>query len=450
MKRLILLSFTTCLLTGCGMYKNYYRPEVKTDSLYRNIQTTDTVSLANLSWYELFTDNQLQELIKLGLVNNTDLKIARLRIDEAKAILTKSRLSYLPEISLNPEGTISNNNGDITKVYNLGMSASWEIDIFGKVTNAKRKAHATLEADNAYKQAVQTQLIATIADSYYTLLLFDEQLSINKLTFETWKQTVEIQKKLKKAGASNDAAILQAEANCMTLEAAILSLKEHISETENSLSALLAITPQTIKRGVLNKQSFPDTLSVGIPLQLLSKRPDVRQAEFVLAQAFYATNEARAAFYPNLTLSGVAGWTNSAGNVILNPGTFLINSMVALMQPLFNKGTNMANLKMAKAQQEAATLSFQQVIIDAGKEVNNALIQWQTSQQRIEVSSRQIETLQKLVHKTQLLMQYSSTNYLEVLVAQQSLLAAKLTQSQNQFDRIQGIIKLYHALGGGL
>ena len=234
----------------------------------------------------------------------------------------------------------------------------------------------------------------------------------------------------------------------MTVEASVLAIRKSIHDTENSLSVLLAMPPQSITRGRLEEQVLPDDLSVGIPVQLLTYRPDVRQAEHHLAQAFYATNAARSAFYPSITL-GNAGWTNNGGGTILNPGNWLLNAVGSLMQPLFNRGKNIANLQVAKARQEEATLSFQQSILNAGKEVNDALIQWQTAQARIDIGIQQIETLRQAVCKTELLMQYSSVNYLEVLTAQQSLLTAELTQTKDEFDRIQGIINLYHALGGG-
>lgn len=449
MKRIIITSLAACLLAGCGIYKPYTRPEVETEGLYRDVPAEDTVTIASLSWRELFTDEHLQTLIETGLEQNTDLRIARLRTEAAEATLLNARLSYLPSVSLNPEGGISRYNGETSKTYNLGASASWELDIFGKVTNAKRGAKAALKGSRAYAQAVQTQLVATIAGSYYTLLMLDRQLAISERTLDTWEKTVRTLEALKKAGGANDAAVLQARANRMTVEGSVLSLRKSIRETENALSTLLALPPKDIERGTLDGQHFPAEMSVGVPLQLLANRPDVRQAEYNLAQAFYTTNAARAAFYPNITLSGNAGWTNNGGGVILNPGKWLLGAVGSLTQPLFNKGANIANLRIAKAQQEEATLLFQQSLLDAGKEVNDALVQWQTARERIVIGREQIATLQEAVRKTELLMRHSSTNYLEVLTAQQSLLAAELTDAQDRFDEIQGVINLYRALGGG-
>ena len=449
MKKLIILSLVACLMAGCGIYRPYSRPEVETDGLYRDIPTEDTVTLASLSWRELFTDPQLQTLIETGLEQNTDLRIARLRVEEAEAILQNARLSYLPSVSLTPEGGVSRHDGTTAKTYNFGASASWEIDIFGKVTNAKRGARAALEGSRAYEQAVQTQLVATVANSYYTLLMLDRQLAIQHRTLATWEQSVKVLEALKRAGKSNDAAVLQARANRMALESSVLALRQSIHETENALSTLLALPAGVIERGTLDGQQFPEELSVGVPLQLLANRPDVRQAEYNLAQAFYTTNAARAAFYPSLTLSGSLGWTNNGGGVVLNPGKWLSGAIGSLTQPLFNRGTNRANLKIAKAQQEEATLLFRQSLLDAGKEVNDALTAWQTARQRVAIDSSQVAALREAVRKTELLMRHSPTTYLEVLTAQQSLLATELTEAQDRFDEIQGVIDLYHALGGG-
>lgn len=445
-----ILLWAVCLMTGCSIYKPYSRPEVQTEGLYRDLEETrDTASIATLGWRNLFSDKNLQALIDKGLERNTDLRVAHTRVKAAEAVLMNARLSYLPSVVLAPDGSISGTEGaKAIKTYNLAASASWEIDLFGKVTNAKREALAALEGSRAYRQAVETQLIATIANSYYMLLMLDRQLIISEQTLITWKETEHSIEALKRAGKSNDAAVLQAKANRLALEASVVSIRKSIRETENVLSALLADTSHDIMRGALQKQQFPDTLSAGLPIQLLANRPDVRQAEWNLAQAYYATNAARSAFYPSLTLSGSTGWTNNVGGVVVNPGSWLFSAVGSLMQPLFNKGTNIANLRQAKARQEEALLLFQQSLLDAGKEVNNALTRWQSARIRMDYVNQQIMTLQEAVRKTELLMQHTSINYLEVLTARQRLLEAELTQAQDKFEEIQGVIDLYHAVGG--
>ena len=397
----------------------------------------------------MFTDRKLQSLIETGIKQNTDLNVARLRVEAAEAALITAKLSYLPSLGINAEGGSSQYDGTTAKTYNVGASASWELDIFGRLTAAKRGAVAALQGSRDYQQAVQTQLVATIADSYYTLSMLDTQMAINNRTLENWRATVRTLEALKKVGKANEAGVLQAKANVMQLESSQLAIRKSISETENALSAILDMPSHSIERNNLTEASFPDTISIGVPLQLLSNRPDVRQAEMELAQAFYATNVARAAFYPNITLSGTLGWTNNGGGVITNPGQWLLNVIGSLTQPLFNRGVNIANLNIAKSRQEEAKLLFRQALLNAGKEVNDALTVWQTAKSQIEIGERRVSVLNDAVQKTELLMCHSGATYLEVLTAQQSLLEAETLQSQAYFERIQSIIKLYHALGGG-
>lgn len=452
MKRIGILLAVSCLLSGCGIYNRYSRPnlEVNTDSLYRETGLlADTTTIAATPWREIFTDPHLQTLIATGLERNTDLGIARLQVEEAQAVLMNARLSYLPSVNLTPQAGISHYNGETKKTYTLGATAAWEVDIFGKVNNSRRGAAAALEQSHAYAQAVQTGLVATIAESYYTLLMLDEQLTISEQALANWDETITTLKALAEAGKANDVAVHQARANRTTLNASLLTIRKSIRETENSLCALLKESSHTISRGTLGEQSFSDELSIGIPLQLLANRPDVQQAEFALAEAFYATNAARTSFYPSLTLSGTLGWTNNGGGTILNPGKWLSNAIAQLVTPLFNKGTNIANLKIAKARQQEAVLRFEQSLLNAGNEVNDALTEWQTADGRIRLDYQQTADLKAATEKTRLLMRYTSANYLEVLTAQQSLLNARLTLAQDQASKIQSVIHLYHALGGG-
>ena len=450
MKKIIIPALMAAIVSSCGVYKKYERPEISVPESYRDIDTPDTTTLASLSWRELFTEPELQALIDTALVNNTDLSVARLKVKEAEAALFNARLSYLPSVGLNAEGGVARFDGSTSKTYNIGANASWELDIFGKMTNAKRGALATLEGSEAYRQAVQSQLIATVANSYYTLSMLDAQLDVNIRTLGTWRKTVRTMEALKKAGKSNYAAVLQAQANVLSLESALLALQKSINQTENSLYALIGISDYPeIRRGRLVDAVFPESLVAGVPLQLLANRPDVRQAERNLAQSFYATNVARAAFYPSISLSGTIGWTNNGGGIVANPGQWLLNAIGSLTQPLFNRGANITNLRIAEAQQEEAKLLFRQSLLDAGREVNDALAALQVADNQITTADSRVETLKEAVRKTELLMRHSPTTYLEVLTAQQSLLDAELTALQSRYDRIQSIITLYHALGGG-
>lgn len=448
-----LLLTATVLFSNCGTYSTYTRGETvaQIDSLYKDIiiNKTDTTTLGSLNWQELFTDTTLQQLIEEGLKGNIDIRSAHLRIEQAEAALSTARLSYLPSFNFAFDGVVSRFNGVNTHTYTLPVVASWEVSIFGRIRNAKRRAKAAYEQSVEYRQAVQTQLIASIANTYYTLLMLDNQLDVSEKTARSWKENVLTMQALKEAGMANEAAVSQTEANYYSIEASLPDLRRQIYEVENSLSVLLGGVPRQISRGSLEDITLPEQLSVGIPVQLLANRPDVKSAELSLQQAFYTTAEARSFFYPSLVLNGTAGWTNSAGAFIVNPGKLLLSAVGSLTQPIFNKGSLRANLKISKAQQEEASLAFRQTILRAGMEVVNALRQVETVRAKAGYRKEQIASLQIASESTELLMLHGSSTYLEVLTARQALLTAQLASIADRFEEIQGVVNLYHALGGG-
>ena len=445
------------LMSSCNIYKQYKRPEVDTKGLYRDpVSTTDTLAsdttnMGMIPWEEMFTDPWLQTLIRQGLEKNSDLRTAMLQVDQAEAQLKAARLAYTPSVALAPTGGVSSfDKGAGQWTWTAPVSASWEIDLFGRLLNSKRGAKAALMQTQEYKQAVQTQVISAIANYYYTLLMLDKQLAITEETSVSWKKSVETMRSLKEnTTTTNEAAVVQSEANSYMIEASIPDLKQQIRETENALCMLLHQAPQQISRGTLDEQNFPEIMRAGVPVQLLSNRPDVKSAEMALASAYYNTNVARSAFYPSISLSGTYGWTNSAGSMIVNPGKMIASAVGSLTQPIFNKGANLANLRIAKAQQESALISFQQSILNAGSEVSNALFLYQAAEDKMIQREKQIEALEKSVEYTQELLMYGTSTYLEVLTAQQSLLNAQLSGISDEYQKIQAVINLYHALGGG-
>lgn len=453
MRQTIIATVLLLLASSCSTYRKYSRPEeIGTTGLFGDsISYTDTATIASVPWRSFFRDPDLQSLIDTGLTNNSDLKIASLRVAQAEATLYAARLAYLPAVSFNPQGSVGRyDDTKLPSTYSIGLSADWEIDIAGRVTNEKRGALATLMQQNSYRQAVSTQLIATIANTYFNLLALDEQLSISTESLGAWDEIIRTLEVRKRVGESNEASVAQARANRLEVENSILSLSQQVTEMENSMCTLLEWTPRPIRCGELKDQVFPDSLAVGVPLQMLENRPDIREAEYALQSAFYSTNIARAAFYPSLTLSGTLGWTNNSGVAVVNPGNWLLNAIGSLVQPVFNKGRKVANLRIAEAAQQEALVRFRLKLLDAGAEVNNALARWQTADRRLEVSRRQIEALENAVRSTRLLMDHSDGgSYLEVLTAQQSLLAAQITGCQEASDKILAVIQLYHALGGG-
>ena len=436
--KIIIVAAAILTLGSCSMYREYERPKLHDlDSLYRRLpDLQDSSSIAELSWREFFADTTLQEWIRLGISFNTDLSIARFKVDQAQATLHAARRAFFPSASLSAEAGI--NGGSMS--YSLTPSFSWEADIFGKMTNAKRSAAAAVEQSVAYKQAVQTQLIATIAETYYTLLMLDAQLAVSQRTQKTWEENIRTLEALKMAGKTNEAAVLQAKANMLDVQNSIYVLHKKIFETENAFSSLIGIVPIIIDRGTLEGQEFIEHLSGGLPAEILGNRPDVRQAELQLKQAFYATNQARASFYPTVKLDGFLRF---------DPSGFITDLGASLLQPLYARGLNNAQLRRAEAQQKIALYEFRQKLLDAGIEVNNALVALKTAQSMVKIDKKQIVHLQAAVWNTQLLMKHGNTNYLEVLTAQQKLLQAELSEISDRYEEIRSVINLYHALGGG-
>lgn len=436
--KIIIVAAAILTLGSCSMYREYERPKLHyLDSLYRRLpDLQDSSSIAELSWREFFADTTLQEWIRLGISFNTDLSIARFKVDQAQATLHAARRALFPSASLSAEAGI---NGE-SMSYSLTPSFSWEADIFGKMTNAKRSAAAAVEQSVAYKQAVQTQLIATIAETYYTLLMLDAQLAVSQRTQKTWEENIRTLEALKMAGKTNEAAVLQAKANMLDVQNSIYVLHKKIFETENAFSSLIGIVPIIIDRGTLEGQEFIEHLSGGLPAEILGNRPDVRQAELQLKQAYYATNQARASFYPTVKLDGFLRF---------DPSGFITDLGASLLQPLYARGLNNAQLRRAEAQQKIALYEFRQKLLDAGIEVNNALVDLKTAQSMVKIDKKQIVHLQAAVWNTQLLMKHGNTNYLEVLTAQQKLLQAELSEISDRYEEIRSVINLYHALGGG-
>ena len=459
MKKIIFPLISVALLTSCGLFKNYKRPEAfanVTENIYRDttsmtavLETADTANFGNTPWREVFTDPKLQALIEKVLVSN-DMQKADMNIEKAKAYLTISKLAYIPSLVFAPSGELTSiDHSKAVQTYTLPISASWNIGSFGSLQNAKKYAKTNLFMAKAAKQATQTALIAAVAQMYYTLQMLDEQYATAFETSKLWEKNVEAMKAMKEAGMVNNAAVAQASANYHTLCATLPTLQNSIRQTENALCVLLAEAPHAIDRNAFGTYDFPESMQVGIPVQLLSNRPDVRIAEAQLAAAFYNVNIARSKFYPSITISGVAGWTNNVGAVV-NPGKLLLNAAASLAQPLFMNGQLVANLKVSKLDYEAAALDFHDAVLKAGAEVSNALSDFQTAHLQQQEREKQVQALETATEETLLLFQHSNTTtYLETLTAQQGLLSAKMSLITDKYNKLNAGINLYKALGGG-
>jgi len=445
------------LLSGCGLYNKYERPDVNTAGLVRDtvsltdtLAVADTVSFGNMPWREVFTDPQLQSLIEQGLANNVDLLNAALNVKMMEDQLMVAKLAFVPAFSFSPSGTLSSwDYSKPSKTYSLPVSASWSIDLFGNLLSQKRSAQMALLATKDYQIVVQTNIITGIANAYYTLLMLDRQLSIvddmAELSMDTWNKM----KAMKELSGARETSVQSAEASYYSVLAQASDLKRQIRETENSLSLLLGQTGQTIARSTIEEQSLPDNLSTGIALQMLNNRADVHYAEMSLAQCFYDVETARSKFYPSITISGSGAFTNNAGSMIVNPGKMLLSAVASLTQPIFAHGQLVAGLKVAKAKQEQAYNTWQNTILKAGNEVSNALVLYNTSAEKSALEQHQVESLEKNVDYTLSLFDMGSSTYLEVITAQQSLLNARLSKVQDDFYKMQAVVSLYSALGGG-
>lgn len=459
MKRnnILIMISAAALMSSCGIYNKYERPDVNVTGIVRDVTSntdtlavTDTTSFGNLPWRSVFTDPQLQVLIEQGLEHNTDLLNAALNVKMVEAQLMAAKLAFVPSFTFSPQGTISSWDGSkATKTYSLPINASWSIDLFGNLLNQKRSAQIALLATKDYQLVVKTNLIANIANAYYTLLMLDKQLEIvdnmTVLTKDTWDM-MKLQKELNNA---KETSVQSAEANYYSVLAQAADLKRQIRETENSLSLLLGQPAQTIARGRLEDQSLPTEFSTGVGIQMLNNRPDVHYAEMTLAQCFYDTQAARSKFYPNITISGSGAFTNSSGSGIVNPGKWLLSAIGSLVQPIFQNGQLVAQLKVAKATQEQAYNTWQNAVLSAGSEVSNALVLYNSSDEKSKLEEKQVESLTKNVQYTKDLFNMGSSTYLEVITAQQSLLNAELSKVQDDFYKMQAVVNLYYALGGG-
>lgn len=455
---IIAIMSATVLMSSCGLYNKYERPEVNTKGLVRDVVSandtlavTDTTSFGNLPWRSVFTDGKLQALIETGLKNNADLLNAALNVKMVEAQLTAAKLAFVPSFTFTPQGTISSWDGNkATKIYSLPVNASWSIDLFGNLLNQKRSAQMALLATKDYQLVVKTNVISGIANMYYTLMMLDRQLEIvtdmEELTKDTWEKMKFL--KDNKIGYRST-SVQSAESNYYSVLAQKEDLKRQIREVENSLSLLIGQPAQTIARGKIDEQSLPAEFSTGIGVQMLANRPDVHYAEMSLAQCFYNVQTARSRFYPNITISGSGAFTNNSGGGIVNPGKWLLSAVGSLVQPIFQNGQIVAGLKVAKYQYEQAYNTWQNAILSAGSEVSNALVMYNSSDEKSRIEAKQIEVLKKNVEDTRDLMASSGSTYLEVITAQQALLNAELSKVTDDFYKMQAVVNLYSALGGG-
>ncbi|MBQ2497035.1 MAG: TolC family protein [Prevotella sp.] len=457
---LILLGAIIVGMTGCkSLYGKYERPDVNTQGLFRDpVSLTDTLAVAdtttfgNMPWRTVFTDPTLQNLIQTALDNNVNMLNAALNVKMVEEALKCARLAFLPSLSFSAQGTIARLQTDpavTSKIYQMPLAASWNVDLFGNLLNAKRSAQMQLLATKDYQTVVQTNLISGVANLYYTLLMLDKQVEIvgemETLTKETWEK-MQVMKDTRIGYRST--AVQSAEAAYYSVQSQRVDMLRQVREIENSLSLLLGLPAQTIHRGTFEGQHLPENLATGVGIQLLNNRADVHAAELALAQCFYDVNRARSRFYPQITITGSGAFTNNNG--VVNPGKLLLSAVGSLVQPIFQHGQIVAGLKVAKMQYEQAYNTWQNTILQAGNEVSNALVQYNSAAEKAEFDAKRVEVLRKNVEDTRTMLAASpNTSYLEVITAQSNLLNAEISKVTDDFNKMQAVVNLYQALGGG-
>ena len=462
MKKLMIFSAVMLLMSSCGVYNKYERPDVNTKGIIRDavsdvdtlvVAPQDTASFGNLPWRSVFTDPQLQALIEQGLQKNANLQNAVLTVQMYEAMLKAAKLAFLPAVTLGSQqsmGSISTLYTDpsvTTKSYTLPVSASWTLDLFGNILSQKRSTQMKLLGMKDYQMAVRAQVVSGIANAYYTLLMLDEQLRIvtemSKMSKETW----EMMKLQYNLGRMRSTSVQSAEAAYLSTLTQANDFRRQIRATENALSLLIGQAGQQIPRSTLDAQSLPSEFATGVGVALLQNRPDVHNAEMQLAACFHDVQTARSQFYPNITVGAQAAFTNSNG--VLTPGKWLTTLFGTLTQPIFARGALTANLKVSELQYKQAFNTWQNAILSAGNEVSNALVNYNSYDANSKIETDRIAVLQKNVEDTKALYKSSGSTYLEVLTAETQLLSAQLSKVTDDFYKMQSVVSLYTALGGG-
>ena len=460
MKKIMIFAAVSLLMSSCGLYNKYERPDVNAKGLIRDamndadtLAVQDTASFGNMPWREVFTDPQLQALIQQGLEKNTNLLNAALNVQMYEAMLKAAKLAFLPAINIgstSPMGQISTTHTDpsvTTKSYSLPVSASWTVDLFGNILSQKRSTQMQLLGMKDYQMAVRASWISGIANSYYTLLMLDEQLRIVTEMSAMSKETWEMMQKQFELGRARSTSVQSAQAAYLNTQTQMNDFKRQIRATENALSLLIGDAGHQIPRSTMDRQVLPSQLAAGVGVALLQNRPDVHQAEMSLASCFHDIQTARSKFYPNITVGASATFSN--GNGAMNPGKWITSVFGSLTQPVFNRGALTANLKVSKLKYEQAFNNWQNAILKAGNEVSNALVNYNAYNDNSKLESERIEVLSKSVEDTKELYQSSGSSYLEVLTAQQQLLSAQINKATDDFNKMQAVVSLYTALGGG-
>ncbi|MGV8914952.1 MAG: efflux transporter outer membrane subunit [Kaistella sp.] len=457
-----LILFSAFLLTSCMARETYERPkEVVNENLFRtDLLPKDSVSLATISWRDIFTDPVLQQHIAKALENNLDVRVALQNISAADSYLKQSKAAYFPTLSAGPNYTfqtqsLNTQSGQLLNQrkygdqFDISANFGWEADIWGKLRAQEKAEVANYLGTVAAHQAVKSDLVAAVASTYYQLLTFDDQKRIINETISLRKKNLETTSALKDAGTLTEVAVQQSEALVFNAESLLINIDVQIALLENTLSLLLAEPSHAITRTTIDAQKMPVSLALGYPANLLANRPDVKAAEYRLMNAFEMTNAAKANFYPSLRLTGSGGIVSGDLDNLFSANSLFANVVAGLVQPILNKRQIRTQYEVSLANKEVAYLNFRRSVLTAGKEVSDALKIYQSQDSFISLKRKEGEAYRKSVDYSQELVNYGLANYLEVINASVNHLNAELNISNAEYSKLDAGVELYRALGGG-
>lgn len=461
-KGIALSALVAVTLTSCMARQNYERPKgIVEERLFRTDQLpSDSVSIATLSWKEIFTDAILQQHIEKALDNNLDIRIALENIKSAEAYLKQSKSAYAPTLSVGPGYTFSTSSlntqmgqliGERRYInqFDITGSLTWEADIWGKLRAQEKAQYATYLGTTAAHQAVKSSLVSSVATAYFQLLTLDKQKQTIQETIALREKNLETTKALKEAGTLTEVAVQQSQALVYNAQALLIDTDTQINQLENALSLLMGEPSHTIERSTLDQQTAPSNIATGYSANLLVNRPDVKQAEYNLMNAFEMTNSAKAQFYPTLRLTGSGGLQSVDIDHLFSVNSLFANIVGGLIQPILNKRQIRTNYEVSLANKENAYLNFRKTVLNAGREVSDALRIYSVQDQYIDLKSKEAAAYKKSVVDSQELVNYGMANYLEVINASVNELNAELNISNAQYNKLKASVELYRALGGG-
>ncbi|MCE1225906.1 MAG: efflux transporter outer membrane subunit [Geobacteraceae bacterium] len=446
--RNIVSAVMVLLLCGCSVGPDYVRPDVKAPDQW-NVEYKAAADLANTQWWKLFGDTVLDDLVETAVRGNLDLKSATAKVDQYLGVLDTTRSQYFPQISAGFEPGATNSGGRTTQSYQATVNATWELDLWGKIRRSSEAAQANIVGSEAGRRAVIMTVVSNVASGYITLRGMDRQLEIARDTEKAYAESLKLFQLRFKHGTVSGLELAQAESNYESARQAVPNYESLVRQQENMISLLLGRAPGPIPRGKTIDELVPPGIPAGLPSRLLERRPDIIQAEQNLIAANAEIGVAKAAYFPKISLTGALGVSSGDISKLFVPGAGIWSAGAQLAQPLFNFGQTAGQVKQAESQQQQAMYQYQQTILTAFREVEDALIKTTKGREQLEAQKRQVDSLSEYDRLARLQFEAGTSNYLQVLDADRSLFTGKLDKTKTHYDLLVSLISVYKAMGGG-